>query len=201
MDRFKDSLTDARQYFSEELRTILTKNHYLTHEKSLEYLVDLLIHYMNSENFFSQDESGKMRVPVIAELYAQYLSGTAANKHHTLKQMGDVCLMITGVFPDSLNKKIVDVDYYLGMGGTAYQHLSELQLTAISRTLFKELSEKFKLFSEVLSEMSEKSGLQSNSNLLRVYEKWLQTGSERLKNVLGEHGIAAPIKIDPKVKH
>jgi hypothetical protein len=109
--------------------------------------------------------------------------------------------MITGVFPDSLNKKIVDVEYYLGMGGTAYHHLSDLQLSAPCRSMFRELSEKFKLFSEVLCEMSEKSGLQSNSNLLRVYEKWLQTGSERLKNVLGEHGIAAPIKIDPKVKH
>jgi hypothetical protein len=48
--------------------------------------------------------------------------------------------------------------------------------------------------------MSSRSGIQSNADLLRLYEKWLITRSDRLRSLLGEHGIAAPIDIDWNTK-
>ncbi len=44
-------------------------------------------------------------------------------------------------------------------------------------------------FVDVLAEISERSHLGTNSDLLRLYEKWLCTGSERLKAKLAEFGI------------
>jgi len=37
-----------------------------------------------------------------------------------MQRLGDTALFIAGVFADSLNRKLVDVDYYVAMGGTAY---------------------------------------------------------------------------------
>jgi len=158
------------------------------------------MHFIQSENFFSVGEDGKPKNTVLAQLYGEFVMGDAQTKQTTLRRLGDVCLVVTGFFPDSLNRSLVDVDYYFGMGGTAYQTLAHLQFTGNARSLYGELAEKFKSFSDVLSEISQRSGIQSNADLLRLYEKWLLTKNERLRTLLGEHGIPAPIDIDWNTK-
>ena len=118
----------------------------------------------------------------------------------SLRRLGDICLLITGIFPDSLRRKLVDLDYYFGMGGSAYAQLSRSQASAFGRDLFGELATKFVPFSNVLGEITEKSGLQSDSDLLRLYERWLLTGSGRLKSLLSKHGIVTPVSVDTKIK-
>ena len=44
-------------------------------------------------------------------------------------------------------------------------------------------------FVDVLSEVSERTSLTSDSDLLRLYEKWLRTGSRRNGDLLAEQGI------------
>jgi hypothetical protein len=55
--------------------------------------------------------------------------------------------------------------------------------------VFDELSGKFAAFVDVLNEVSEQSALTSNSDLLRLYERWLRTGSRRSGDVLAARGI------------
>lgn len=52
-----------------------------------------------------------------------------------------------------------------------------------------ELARKFVGFSDVLADVSERTGLTSNNDLLRLYEKWLRTGSERDGQRLIQKGI------------
>ena len=200
MNKLKPTL-DARAFFADELSSVMKTQHVSAQKDSFEYLVDLLLRSMSTETLFVRNSEGKLEDNVLAHLYADFLNGNAEVKHKALRRLGDICMVITGLFPDSLNRKIVDIDYYFGMGGTAYAQLSQLQLTNLARTVYGELSEKFKPFSDVLGELSTRNGLQSNTDLLRVYEKWLITGSDRLKSTLESHGIAAPIKIDPNTKH
>ena len=193
-------VSDAREYFSDELRSALGKQQVKAQSDSIEYLVNLLVNFIQSENFFSHSEDGKLRNPVLADLYAEIVQGDPATRLAALRRLGDVCLMVTGMFPDSLNRKLVDIDYYFGMGGTAYAELSKLQFSKMSRSVYQELAEKFKPFSDVLGEMSSRSGIQTNGDILRLYEKWLLTKSERLRGLLSEHGIAAPIVVDWNTK-
>ena len=195
------SVKAAREYFSGELKTALKRQKVSAESGSVDYLADLLLHYMKSENFFPTGVDGKLENNVLAELYGNYLKGNAQTKKANLKRLGDICLLITGLFPDSLRRKIVDIDYYLGMGGLAYRQLAHFQLNEFARTLFAELSAKFIPFSNVLCEMSERNGLQSNSDILRLYERWLLTGNDRLKGLLSEHGIATPVKVETKIRH
>jgi hypothetical protein len=40
-----------------------------------------------------------------------------------------------------------------------------------------------------MAEISDKSLLGNDKDLLRLYEKWLASGSERIRRMLGENGI------------
>src|SRR5687767_5212735 len=42
----------------------------------------------------------------------------------TLKHVGDTSLYVAGFFAESLNRSLVDVDYYVGIGQAAYQQLA-----------------------------------------------------------------------------
>jgi hypothetical protein len=191
MHRVKSStVSEVRDYFAGELRTVLSKRK-VSADQSFDYLVDLLVRYMRSDNFFEQTPDGKLQDNVLANLYAKYLEGDGETRHFALKRLGDVCLLITGIFPESLRRKIVGADYYFGMGGAAYSTLSELQFSQIARTLFSELASKFRDYSNILSELSEAHGLQRNTDLLQLYERWLTTGDDRLKARLAEKGIIA----------
>ena len=50
---------------------------------------------------------------------ARALDGGGAEQRASLKQIGDVSLFISGFFSDSLRRKLVDVDYYVSIGGGA----------------------------------------------------------------------------------
>jgi hypothetical protein len=104
-----------------------------------------------------------------------------------LRRLGDTSLFISGYFAESLHRKLVDVDYYVSVGGYAYGSLSR-DGDAFA-PVFAELSERFVTFVDVLSEVSEQAGLTSNRDLLRLYERWLRTGSRRTGQALADRGL------------
>ena len=104
-----------------------------------------------------------------------------------MRRVGDLSLFISGFFSDSLNRSLVDVDYYIQIGEAAYSSLARQDDTL--GDVFDELSDKFAAFVDVLGEVSERSSLTSNTDLLRLYEKWLRTGSRRSGDLLASRGI------------
>ena len=105
-----------------------------------------------------------------------------------LRQIGDQSLFLSGFFSDSLRRKLVDIDYYAAIGGYAYNALSRVENDTFS-AVFAELGEKFVGFVDVLNEVSERTSCSSNADLLRLYEKWLKTGSRRSGQLLVERGV------------
>src|SRR2546426_809770 len=82
---------------------------------------------------------------------------------------------------------------------SAVEYFKELVDGALSRhgraapdpfsPVFAELGEKFVGFVDVLTEVSERTSCSSNTDLLRLYEKWLKTGSRRSGQLLVERGV------------
>ncbi len=95
---------------------------------------------------------------------------------------------MSGFFSDSFRRRSVDVDYYVSMGEYAYSSLSRQDEEAFG-DVFAELAGKFVAFTDVLSDVSERSGLASHSDILRLYEKWLRTRSPRDGQRLVDRGI------------
>jgi hypothetical protein len=106
-----------------------------------------------------------------------------------LKEVGDTSLYVTGFFAESLNRKLVDADYYINLGGAAYRELAHrLNVSKGARAVYEELAAKFPSFVEVLGEIS----LQVNfvgSDVVKLYEKWLETRSEWVEHRLRTLGM------------
>jgi len=101
---------------------------------------------------------------------------------------------MSGFFSESFNRAAVDIDYYKSMGEYAYGSLANADDDAFAE-VFRELSSKFVGFVDVLADISERTTLASATDVLRLYERWLRTGSERDGQRLIERGIMPNLSI------
>lgn len=157
------------------------------------YLVNLLHEFLRSEALFVQSDDGTLQQKPLAFLLKEALEEAGPARVHLLRRLGDTSLFVSGFFPDSLARRsnLVDVDYYIAMGGRAYDAVGALAArhAASERTLWDELSEKFRLLVDLLNEVSERTLASTNAGLLRLYERWMKTGSDRLATVLVRQGV------------
>jgi len=183
----------AQEYFQDSISDALSNQKVEAAEYTVYYVVNLLANFIRSENLFERTPDGVIIKP-LAELYAEAIEGrSSADQHRALRRLGDVALFVSGVFSQSLNRKVIDVDYYCAMGGSAYGYLSEnLRWSAGTRALtevFEELSKKFVDFVDVLAEVSERTHMNNDADIMRVYELWVRTGSRRAERTLRSIGI------------
>ena len=138
----------------------------------------------------SSSEPGFEETP-LAVLYIRAVEASRTERTRLLRTMGDTALFVSGFFADSLSRGLVDLGYYKAMGGQAYARLSrEDSALGVGSTVFSELSGRFCEFADVLAEVSETSHLSTNTSVVRLYERWVQTGSRRAATLLAERGIA-----------
>jgi len=116
------------------------------------------------------------------------LESGGSRQRMLLRQIGDASLFISGFFPDRLRRSLVDVDYYATLGGYAYGSLGQREDETLA-PVFAELADQFLVFVDVLSEVSERSALTSSTDVLRLYERWLRTGSKYCGQRLIEQGV------------
>lgn len=159
-------------------------------EHAQSYLVNLLSHHISMENFYPVGAEGKPNETLLSQLGSALEEERADLRAQRMRQLGDFSLYVAGFFADSLSRKLVDVDYYIGMGETAYKHVAHYEEKK-SATLFLELANKFPQFVEILGQISDETGFRpdNHKDLLRVYELWLKTGSDRLAKQLARAGI------------
>ena len=170
----------AAEYFKELVEGALAHQRIAAGELTSFYVVNLLTGFLQRP---AEDDE----TPLAFRL-AEALDAAGMRQRANLKQIGDRSLFISGFFADSLNRKLVDVDYYVSIGGTAYTALSRYETDTFS-PVFAELADNFVRFVDVLSEVSERASLCSNADLLRLYERWLRTGSRRSGQLLAERGV------------
>ena len=169
------------EYFKELVEASLARQHLQAGDLTEYYLVNLLC------QFVRPDRGGTEIGEPLAVRLARALQTAGAEQRARLRSLGDFSLFMSGFFSDSFVRRTVDVDYYVSMGEYAYGSLSRAE--DAFREVFSELSRKFVGFSDVLADVSERTGLTTNNDLLRLYEKWLRTGSTRDGQRLIERGI------------
>ena len=172
----------ATEYFKELVESALARQHVQAGDLTEYYLVNLLCQYVRLDPAAHADHGEPLAVRL-----ARALQTGGTEQRARLRSLGDFSLFTTGFFSDSLSRRHVDVDYYVSMGAYAYGSLSRAE--DAFREVFAELSRKFVGFSDVLADISERTTLTSNNDLLRIYEKWLRTGSARDGQRLIERGI------------
>jgi len=176
--------TSAVEYFKDLVDGALAHQRVEAGELTAFYVVQLLTNFLQRPN--AEDDE-----PLALKL-VRALDSAGPRQRSSLKEVGDVSLFVSGFFSDSLKRKIVDVDYYAAIGGYAYAALSRYETDTFSPA-FAELARRFVEFADVLGEVSERTSCTSNADLLRVYEKWLKTGSRYSGRLLVERGVVPTV--------
>ena len=184
------------EFFREQLGKAMEHQRVATSAFTEFYLVNLLAACVRGE-LLPRPEPGFDEAP-LALLYARALNASRHERARLLRAMGDTALFVSGFFAESLREGPQGVRYYCDMGGYAYARLAHDHEgdTPIGPQVFAELAAQFRRFVDVLSEVSEQSRLSTPLSLVRLYERWLHTGSRRAAELLAERGISpvAPVE-------
>jgi hypothetical protein len=183
------------EYFKDLIESALARQHLRANQLTSYYLVDLLCRFVRPDQRFPFLDDGDE--PLALRL-ARALETGGLEKRARLRNLGDFSLFMSGFFSDSLQRRAVDIDYYVSMGEYAYSSLGRRDEDALGE-VFLELARKFVPFTDVLAEVSERTGHgRKTTDVLRLYEKWLRTGSRRDGQRLAERGIAPNLAIGKK---
>ncbi len=113
-----------------------------------------------------------------------------------LKSLGDGVLYASGFFRDHFEARGVDERYVHGIGQTAYDAASGMlnrdRTEGEGFDIFGELSAKFHALVDVVAEVANLTvakDSRTSRGVLKMYERWLKTGSESLAQALGEQGV------------
>ena len=191
-----------REFFQQAVTEALANRKVVTLPTVHSYLVHLLEHHMITENLFDQvSANGKRSRDTLAEIYLKSTQAEPRARVELLRKVGDTALYISGFFGDSLQRKVVDVDYYADMGGAAYATLADYVKEAPAQQMFNEFASRFFEFVDVLTYISSNALSQNEENIMRLYETYAQTGSDLARERLLEKGlIAVPLDTISKKK-
>jgi len=184
---------NIREYFHDAIFSAMTHQHIESNDETIIYIVNLLTNFSRSENIYDETPDGMMIRP-LALIYGEAQDApTNEKRNKTLQKLGDIALFISGLFASSLNRSLVGIDYFIAMGGNAYGSLSYTMRNAFNgeaiSNVYAELSDRFLVFVDILSEVSDKTEFSDNSDIMRLYETWLQTGSQYAGRRLQQLGI------------
>jgi len=129
-------------------------------------------------------------------LALRMLAATGAplpERRRRLRDIGDTSLYLSGFWSEHLAGGPVDVDYYIGMGGSAY---GELARGGAGWTgdpfseVFSELAVNFVRFVGALALVSRRMAVPaSNQDVVRLYRRWRETKSESAAARLAALGV------------
>jgi hypothetical protein len=124
---------------------------------------------------------------------ASTASGRPEDRVRTLKEVGDVSLYVAGFFAESLTHSLIDVDYYVGIGQTAYAQLARsLGKSRSIGEVYEELAAKFPRFVDALAAVRKRvtiAELNASDDIGRLYDIWLRTRDEWVEKKLRQAGL------------
>lgn len=196
-------VANLTEYFRDSLDEVMSKRKLCADDDTAYYVVNLLTVFARSEALYEPAE-GRTGIKPLAFMLADALEAeTIQERQHCLQRLGDVALFIAGFFSETLARSLVDVDYYINMGGRAYDHLAQVQggsLRVRSRaSVFAELASKFGDFVDALAEIADQG--RQDHDILRLYEIWLRTGSRRAELMLRSLGIEPNVAAGIDYRH
>jgi hypothetical protein len=118
-----------------------------------------------------------------------------ADRFERLRCLGDGVLYGCGFFGDHFEARGIDPKYLHGLGTRAYGAASGMLRTRPEKRepdLFAELAEKFDAFVAIVADVADQTiamGTETSRGIVKVYERWLKTGSDRLATALTSRGV------------
>jgi hypothetical protein len=106
--------------------------------------------------------------------------------HEQLRNIGDQCLLVSGLYPQSARKRQVSVKYYIDLGRSSYHHISTVTQHGIAE-LYQQLAESFVLLMDLLQTIRQYSAPALQP--IAAMELWHQTGSRAAFAQISDNGM------------
>lgn len=117
--------TNLKGFFFDGLYELNKKSLCPVPESIIYYSSDVLDKFALSEEFFETSE-GKVREKILGMKLLEATQFSREEQKKIYKEVGDMSLMVCGYFSESVNKKLVDTQYYAQLGKMAYSHLNNV---------------------------------------------------------------------------
>ena len=156
------------------------------------YLVFTLMRYLRRPDMASR---------VLALDFLESFHQQASRRSESLRDVGDQCLLYSGLFPQRAERRRVRVSYYVDLGRSAYRNLAE-GLSELAR-LFERMAEEFVSAMDILQAIRTVGGQPVGLSAIQAHDLWADTGSATARAELARHTGALPIRLegDPERKH
>jgi hypothetical protein len=181
------TVRSLQEYFRKRLHRSAERLRLRPHEDTLWYLGNLLDRFAHSEQLFEYHNGRRVLQP-LALLYGEAIeASTERERCLLLQRLGDLSLFLGAFFPERYARRGISRDYFVGMGGGAYDYLSER--APGQRHIFDELTCQFTRMLELISDAASRRSRFSHGEVLRLYARWRDTGNPRLAAQLRALGI------------
>jgi hypothetical protein len=185
-----DLSANLETFFHDVVDDAMRKRQLAATEAAEYYLVSLLADYARPDA-----RSCEALERPLTLLLDEALRAPGGERFERLRVLGDGVLYVSGFFAPHLETRGVEVRYVTSLGARAYDGAGRMLRGSSGESapdLFFELAENFQRFAELLSDVAERlmlATVPSSVGVLKLYERWLKTGSETLGAELVGRGV------------
>lgn len=173
MDKIVTNSTSTTQWQS--LVTEASQACHISLSEDIEsYLVFLLMRFTGSPEMAH-------KIMAIELLQGNLTSGSL--KSQALRDVGDQCLLYSGLFPGRARRRRVRVSYYVNIGKSAYLSLANLNRFTDTE-LYEKLAYQFVSLMDVMLSMREVNTNLISLDPVQAHEIWSDTGSDHALRTL-----------------
>lgn len=137
------------------------------------YLVFLLMRYTAKPEVAKQ---------IVATDFLKGVNLPSTQREIILQEVGDKCLLLSGLFPNCNNRRLVKISYFINLGKSSYAIISNEH-----NDLYGLLSAQFVSLMDILQSLRQYSNANPNLLPLDAYELWSETGSKRAFSILRQY--------------
>jgi len=189
---------NVSHYFQEVLSEAIRVRRVEATDAASSYLVGLLCEYAHP----NEDSGSTFSQPLTFQL-RDALEADGSVRFRRLRGLGDHVLYAIGFFRSHFEGRGADRGYVVNVGSTAYREAAGMMRMRSKRRresdglaaepdVLSELAIKFDRFAQVLADVAEGTlacGARDERSVVKLYERWLKTGSARLAEELGSRGL------------
>ena len=172
-----DLASNLESFFQTLVDDAVKTQHFEATEAAEFYLAGLLADYAKPDRL----EAEALDRPLTL-LLDEALHTAGRERFERLRSLGDGVLYTSGFFADHLSTRGVELRYVRALGDGSG-----------APDVFRELADNFAMFAEVVSRVADvlqaNSAHNSNRQVVRLYERWVKTGSAPLAVALAGRGL------------
>lgn len=143
------------------------------------YLVFLLVRYTNKPEI--------VKTIIATEFLCAYQS--LNERQLALQNVGDRCLIFSGLFPRLAEKRLVKISYFIHVGQVSYSSISNS-----TNDIYDLLAKQFVSLTDVLQSIRDYTDKFRDLLPMQAYDLWNEAGSQRALKALKSYSQALPLK-------